>query len=1136
MAQATGPEPKGRRKRHRVRNAALLFVFMAAVFVLALPRIMSTGFGRAWLVGRVNAEIAPGSIGLEGLRLAWWAPIELDGLSLIDPKKKRVVNARSVRLDRGLIGLLAGRPDYGTITIEGADVDVERRVDGTIDALDALGGLLKPAAPGPAPGAGVQVPGAGGPAPSATKVVVVVKGSKLRAVSPELAEPLVAGMLDATLTLAPDKPMILAATLSNGSSSVEAKARLHEQGPGRGAGDLAISVVGKDWPLRLKGPGAVGRCRFAGTLDATRLGGLWAAKGNAALVEFEADGPSLAGDHLAFDRVTLDCDLGQTPGGWAIRRFAAICPVARLDAGGSYPLVDGTPTRLVGVVDLAALAKLIPNALRLRDGLTIDRGRATVRLDLAARGGVEQVELLATFLDFAATEGGRKVALQGLPTLAASATRTGSKVTVGRFEVKGSGVDVWARGDLDAGVKLQGTVDLSALHDQLAQVLDFGGVGFAGHARLAADYRKLGDRFKARLIADCKPLDLSGLAAEPIHRDLVRLDGSAVGPHALDGLPTGWNSAKLDLKAGDLVADVEATSGGANPATLALAANLGLDVGSPAPGRFGAKGSLAWDGKVLTIADLRAALVPSDPASAPGAVALAVQGRYDLKGGELALGPIAGISPGALGLGADGLRVTGLGQGPGPLVARGHLVGDLAAADRLMAAWSGSPSKGLGGAYAARLNATRSKLGQLDINGQVDIDDLFTPSSAGPVSLAARLGYRPDEDRVDLAALGLTTGYGRVDLDGMLREPNGRRLLDIQGTFAPRWDVIDGIVARSAGPDASIRATVRPFRLGGMLRADTTAAMLGQMSGEFGLDVASAQAYGVKIGKAAVVLKAGAGHAQFDPIVTTVNTGLALIRGRLALDDDLGLWLKLDGSRVDDAAIDDAVSTALLSFVAPVLNEATGVTGKVSFVISDKGAEIPLTAKSGSARLDGVMAFNDVVCKPGPFAAEVLALTGRPDLKLAIAQPLALSVADGRVRQSGLSIPLGNAGARLGFEGSVGFDQTVDARATVPITASMLGRDPTLNKLVAGTNITIPIGGTLAKPDIDRRALHAALRDATKSLVDKGLKDEAGRFLERVAGPNPGGGGGAGPKANPTRDAVRGLLEGLGKEVGADKP
>ncbi len=1130
MAKNQPAQPK--RKRHRLRNLFVLMVLLLGVGVWFLPALLGSRVGRAWLVGRINAALAPGSVGLDGVKLSWTGPVELTGLTLVDPRKKRVIVARKIRTDWSLLGLITGRPNLGTITIDGAEVDLERRADGSIDLLDALGNLAKsPEVPAPV-GGGPAPPPAAAPAPARTRLVVEVKNSKLRAVSPELAEP-VAGLLEATLTLAPEQPMTVVATLADGPRSVEARAKLHGQTPGGGADDLDLAVVGKDWPLHLKGPGANGRCRLVGTLDVTRVKGLWAAKGDAALVQFEADGPALAGDHLAFDRVTLAADLGQSPEGWAIRKLAVICPVARLDAGGVYPLVDGTPTRLDAVVDLARLAKVAPNALRLKDGMAIEQGKATLRIDLAAKGGVERAELAATFADLVATEGGRRVDVLGLPTVTGSATRTAGKVSVQRFEVQGAGLDVRAGGDLDAGIKLQGTIELATLHQQLVRILDLGKVNFSGQARLAADYRKAGDHYKARLIADCKSLDLAGIRAEPIRRDLVRLDASALGPQAPDGLPTGWTSARLDLKAGDLVADLDATSALGDAKGLSVVANLGLDVATPAPGRFGAKGTLSWDGRVVEIADLRAGLVPSELASGPGAMALAVRGRFDLKTGELELKPIDGIAPGALGLAAEGLKATGLGQSALPLNIEGSFVGDLAAADRLMAAWSGSPSKGYAGSWAGRLNGSRDKAGLVQVDGRIGVANLFTPSSIGPVKLTVQGNYAPEADQVTLSTLDLTTGYGRLVADGILREPADHRWLDLKGKVEPRWDVINGIVAKSVEPGARVQATIRPFHVGGMLKADSTSQRLGQMFGEVGLDIDSAQAYGVTLGKAAVVLKMGAGQAKFDPIVTTVNGGTTLIRGRLALDDAMGLWLMLDPSRIDNAVINDAVSTKLLAFVAPVLNDATGVNGKVSVVLGDKGADIPLSAEGGQTRMDGVMAFQDVVCKPGPFAAEVLALTGRPDLKLAIAEPIALSVADGRVRQSGLSIPLGGGGAKLGLAGSVGFDKTVDAKATVPITASMLGRDPTLNKLVAGTNITIPIGGTLANPDIDRRALHSAIRDATKNMLERGVKDEAGRFLERVAGPTPGG---AGPKANATRDSVRGLLEGLGKEIAPPKP
>ena len=66
----------------------------------------------------------------------------------------------------------------------------------------------------------------------------------------------------------------------------------------------------------------------------------------------------------------------------------------------------------------------------------------------------------------------------------------------------------------------------------------------------------------------------------------------------------------------------------------------------------------------------------------------------------------------------------------------------------------------------------------------------------------------------------------------------------------------------------------------------------------------------------------------------------------------------------------------------------------------------------------------------------------------------------------------------------------------------------------------------MASASIDRRAFQVALRDTAKSLVGSEVEAEAGRLLDRVAGPGPGG-----KTANEGRAAIRGLLEGIGKEV-----
>jgi len=1105
------PGPKRRGRRLLWASALALLLLIGAVALS--PRLLGTPPARAWLVARVNARIAPGSIQLAGISPSWTGPIELRGLALVDPKGKRVVTARRVRLNRGLLGLMGSRRDFGKIVVEGAAIDVERRADGSIDLLEALGMGTKPDGSAPTTAA---APTPAGPGP---KVAVVIEDGTLRLASPELVGPIVADSLAGTATLAPGRPIEVAATLGDAGRSLDLGATVARDSS---TGDLAVTVAGKGWPIHVLKGGAEVRCRFDGRLEASRKGGTWSAGGDATLGDFRAEGPALAGDRLLLGRVARACDLGpEVGGGWSVRRFDLACPVATVKASGGFPSVAGQPTRLRGEVDLAALAKMVPRAMKLRDGLAIERGKATIRLDLAARDGSDRLELAATIADLVAVEGGRRFALREAPVLVASAGRSKGKVTVEKAEVRAAGVDVTGGGDLDSGVTLKGTVDLTALRDQLDDLLDLGEHRFSGQVRLAADYHRHGEDFKGRMVVDGRDLAFAGWTAEPILRDSARLDAWIAGPGSADGLPADWRSARLDLKAGDLLFELAANS---QNGELALAGLVGLEVASPTAGRAEARFALRRKGPVLDFEILRLALRPADPT---GVLTFTARGRVDLEAGEVTFAALPGSHPGAIGLGPEGLKVTGLGRAGAPLKVDAALFGDLAALDLVLASWSGSTPKGLAGHWAGRLNGARTKGGRVDLDGRLDLDKL----ADGPASLAVRAGYSPESDRLDLAAFDLTTAYGRaVASGGVDGAAKGRRLAEVRGTIDPRWDVIGPILAKSAGPGATARATFRPFHLAGPLAGDSKAAVMAGISGELGLDLASAEAFGVRVGPAAVVLELGGGLAKFKPIATTINDGPTLINANLGLDDANGLWLRLDRSRIEGAAIDDAVSEALISYMAPVLSKATEVNGKLIVVLDDKAADLPITA-TGPARVDGVVAFQDVQFRPGPLAAQVLSLTGRPAPKLALTQPVRLQVADRQVKTSGMSIAIGG-GSKVDFDGAVGFDQTLNCRATIPLTASMLGRPgPDLDKLVAGRKITLPIGGTLSRPSIDRRAFQVALRDTAKSLVGTEVEAEAGRLLDRVAGPGPDG-----KKGNNGRDAIRGLLQGLGREAAPKKP
>jgi hypothetical protein len=93
-------------------------------------------------------------------------------------------------------------------------------------------------------------------------------------------------------------------------------------------------------------------------------------------------------------------------------------------------------------------------------------------------------------------------------------------------------------------------------------------------------------------------------------------------------------------------------------------------------------------------------------------------------------------------------------------------------------------------------------------------------------------------------------------------------------------------------------------------------------------------------------------------------------------------------------------------------------------------------------------------------------------------------------------IPINNQ-TGITVKGSVGFDQTLALRVDVPVNPSILGRDKMLQKLVSGTAIPVAVGGTLTRPNVDRQAMSAAIREVTRSILKRNGEAEAAELLKR---------------------------------------
>ncbi|RUL88795.1 hypothetical protein TsocGM_05410 [Tautonia sociabilis] len=519
---------------------------IAAVGLLVafLPALIGLGPVRQAIVAQVNRMYAPTTIELSGVAASWTGPVLLEGVVLRDGNGKAVVSSPSATLDRSLWDLITRRPDYGTLTLHKATVDIERRADGSIDLAEALAPILE----------GDDEQDDGGPE---TRFTLAIEAGSLSLSSPELARPISADRLEMTLHCVP-APLRWEIALANpGGQTLDVSGHYDSTAPE--ATEVVVSIAGSGWPLAVEQAGVIAEGVFGGEVAVRMVGESVALAGEAVLTEVSAGGPTLKGDRPAFDRVEASWDVELAGDGIAVRRLALEAPVASV---GQAPDSGEGQARWRARIDLAGLARQLPNTIALREGMTLERGSADVDAIVGPteEDGASPVVVTARLADLVARNGGRVVAMAAPVTLSARIRqREGSVVAVESAELSSSFLKAEGSGDLDRGVTLNGMLDLAALDRQLRDWVDLGEVALAGSARFGGDFKRDGENaaFTTRLAIEAQGLRIAGLTSEPISQDSARFDLIVQGPATPAGLPGGWSRVHVAARSEGLDAVVD---------------------------------------------------------------------------------------------------------------------------------------------------------------------------------------------------------------------------------------------------------------------------------------------------------------------------------------------------------------------------------------------------------------------------------------------------------------------------------------------------------------------------------------------------------------------------------------------------
>ncbi len=266
---------------------------------------------------------------------------------------------------------------------------------------------------------------------------------------------------------------------------------------------------------------------------------------------------------------------------------------------------------------------------------------------------------------------------------------------------------------------------------------------------------------------------------------------------------------------------------------------------------------------------------------------------------------------------------------------------------------------------------------------------------------------------------------------------------------------------------------------------------------------------GVGIGAGAFDVQLREGVARVRPMELAVAGGTLRVTPMLDLRQTPAVVRLAPGQVAEKIAIEPAMCRTWLKYVAPLLADATEAEGVFSLQLEQ--AEFPCDDPQNGVVL-GKLLVESARVSAGPLARQYIVLAqqlkglseGRP-LRQPIStsqrdwidlpkQEISLEIRQGRVYHQGVKIQIGDV--QITTRGSVGFDQTVQLLAEIPLQDAWLKTD-IARRALQGQVVRIPVGGSVLAPRLDGRAINNLASQAIGNAANNVLQDQINRGLDQ---------------------------------------
>lgn len=253
-------------------------------------------------------------------------------------------------------------------------------------------------------------------------------------------------------------------------------------------------------------------------------------------------------------------------------------------------------------------------------------------------------------------------------------------------------------------------------------------------------------------------------------------------------------------------------------------------------------------------------------------------------------------------------------------------------------------------------------------------------------------------------------------------------------------------------------------------------------SGKLGF--AKAECMGFHFGPTEANVQIEKGLLKISPFSSAVNNGRFNFAGEADFKQKPTL-LKTSGpiQIMKDIQINKATTDKLLMYVNPVFANAVDVSGVANF--SCERLAIPLAgATKNDIEVIGTISIAHLRLQASDLLGQILSVAGTgvrgQDITVS---PTRFVLQNGFLRYDDMQMIVGDN--PVNFRGVIGLDKSLNMTVTLPYTTA--GKTARIGKEVEGVRISLPLRGTIDKPELD---LGRLLEEQLKQQLKERLREE----------------------------------------------